>query len=138
MALAPGAREFLERLGRCGVKVGIATSNEDVVVRAALEALGLEGVVEKVVTQEMVERPKPEPDVFVRAAKELGVKEEEEEEGFGKVVVFEDSMANGYGAASVGMKVCAVFNPNSKKTAAMWNGFTKMADYFVRDSFDEI
>lgn len=134
VALVHGAKEFVQSLKENGVKVGIASSNSREMVNAVLKANDLEKMVDVVVTPDMVERSKPAPDMFVRTARELGVGEGD----FARVVVFEDSMANGYGAVSVGMKLCGVFNPSLKNSGAVWNGFTQISDYFVRDSFGEI
>lgn len=134
VTLVPGAKDLIQSLSENGVKMAIASSNSREMVDSVLRAHGLENAFGVVVSAGMVERSKPEPDAFVKAARDLGVKDED----FSRVVVFEDGMANGYGAVVVGMKVCAVFNPGMKKVMSAWNKFSQMSNYFVVNSFDEI
>ncbi len=68
----PGANELLRSLRDHGVPFAIATSGKRVTASSALELLGLsEGTV--VVTRDLVERAKPDPDLFLAAADLLGV-----------------------------------------------------------------
>jgi len=68
----PGATELLRALSDQGVPFAIATSGKRVTASSALELLGLpEGTV--VVTRDLVERAKPDPDLFLAAADLLGV-----------------------------------------------------------------
>ena len=68
----PGARELLDFLSRASVPWAIATSGRLLAARPALDLLGLpKNTV--VITRDAVERAKPDPDLFVTAARELGV-----------------------------------------------------------------
>ncbi len=68
----PGATDLLRSLSDHGVPFAIATSGKRVTASSALELLGLpEGTV--VVTRDLVERAKPDPDLFLAAADLLGV-----------------------------------------------------------------
>ena len=132
--LIKGTKELVTLLYNAGMKMAIATSNSRAVTEAVLAASGLNKMFSVIVTSDMVDHPKPSPDSFVRAAHDLGMKDED----FSRVIVFEDSMANGYGALSVGMKLCGVFSRGVRNSPAIWSGFTQVSDYFVRDSFDEV
>jgi HAD superfamily hydrolase (TIGR01509 family) len=68
----PGACELLHYLSRASVPWAIATSGRLASARAALDLLELptDAVV---VTRDAVERAKPDPDLFVAAARQLGV-----------------------------------------------------------------
>ena len=68
----PGARELLEYLSQAGVPWAIATSGRLEGARPALEMLGISPGV-PVITRDQVERAKPDPDLFLAAARRLGV-----------------------------------------------------------------
>src|SRR5690242_4066043 len=68
----PGARELLAYLSRVGVRWTIATSARLESARPTLEALGV-GPEVPVVTRDQVAHAKPDPDLFLEAARRLGV-----------------------------------------------------------------
>jgi HAD superfamily hydrolase (TIGR01509 family) len=68
----PGARELLAFLSGAGVPWAIATSGRLDSARPALAMLDLAGDV-PLVTRDQVERAKPDPDLFVAAARRLAV-----------------------------------------------------------------
>jgi HAD superfamily hydrolase (TIGR01509 family) len=67
----PGARELLAYLRANGVPHAIATSGKIESAQYALDALGV-GKETTVVTRDMVQRAKPDPDLFLKAAEMLG------------------------------------------------------------------
>src|SRR3954447_24714372 len=68
----PGARELLAYLTDSGIPWAIATSGRGDSARPALEVLGL-GPEVPVITRDLVEHAKPDPDLFLAAAERLGV-----------------------------------------------------------------
>ena len=68
----PGARELLAALTDAGVKWAIATSGYAATARPALELLGLPDDT-PLVTRDLVRHAKPDPDLFLAAAAQLGV-----------------------------------------------------------------
>lgn len=66
-----GARELLAYLSEVGAPWAIATSGRVETARPALDLLGLPPHV-PVVTRDQVQRAKPDPDLFVEAARRLG------------------------------------------------------------------
>jgi len=68
----PGARELLHHLHERGVPFAIATSGARRTAASAIEMFGLPDDV-PVVTRDLVERAKPDPHLFLAAAKLLGV-----------------------------------------------------------------
>jgi len=68
----PGARELLTTLTSLGVPWAIATSGRRVMAETALGILGLPGNT-PMVTRDMVEHAKPDPDLFLAAAAMIGV-----------------------------------------------------------------
>jgi HAD superfamily hydrolase (TIGR01509 family) len=68
----PGARELLATLTDAGVQWAIATSGYAATARPALALLGLPEDT-PMVTRDLVRHAKPDPDLFLAAAAELGV-----------------------------------------------------------------
>jgi HAD superfamily hydrolase (TIGR01509 family) len=68
----PGAREMLALLRQAGVRHGIATSGRRPAIDASLSALGVPAET-PVVDRTAVARAKPEPDLFLACARQLGV-----------------------------------------------------------------
>src|ERR1051325_8449709 len=66
----PGAAQLLHELRETGVDHGIATSGRRPEIDASLEALGV-GSETVVVARGDVRRAKPEPDLFLEAARRL-------------------------------------------------------------------
>lgn len=72
----PGAVELLRELREAGVPHGIATSGRRPEIDASLEALGV-GPETVVVERGLVDRAKPEPDLFLACAERIGVPADE-------------------------------------------------------------
>lgn len=68
----PGARELLGVLSAEKVRFAVATSGSQAVAGAALGLLGLPEDV-PIITRDLVQRAKPDPDLFLAAAASLGV-----------------------------------------------------------------
>jgi HAD superfamily hydrolase (TIGR01509 family) len=104
LPLLPGARESVTALARHW-PLGLASSSNREIIDLALRLAGFDGAFEVTVSSEEVARGKPAPDVYLEAARRLGVAGE-------ACVAIEDS-ANGLRAASAaGMVVIAVPNPH--------------------------
>lgn len=69
----PGARELLAYLTDAGVPWAIATSGWMESARPALEMLGVNEDTAAIVTRDEVRYAKPDPDLFLAAARKLGV-----------------------------------------------------------------
>lgn len=69
----PGVRSLIGWLREHGVPFGVASSSWTTWVDTLLTAVGLAGLFDAVIAGDMVEHEKPAPDVFLRAAKEMGV-----------------------------------------------------------------
>jgi HAD superfamily hydrolase (TIGR01549 family) len=70
--LLPGARDLLVRLTELRVPWAVATSGRMESARPTLDLLSIPEEV-PVVTRDMVEHAKPDPDLFLEAARRLGV-----------------------------------------------------------------
>lgn len=86
---------------REGYSTALATQSYRKEVNRVLDILGLADQFDVVLTREDVERGKPDPEIFLLAARELSVRLEE-------CLVIEDSPAGVRAALAAGMKVVAV------------------------------
>ncbi len=68
----PGASELLRELTRQKLPWAIATSGRMRTASTNLESLGIDPATATVVTRDMVRYAKPDPDLFVEAARRLG------------------------------------------------------------------
>lgn len=94
IAPLPGAVEWVNRLGAADWRQAIASSAPRANVDVMLEALGLAGSLDAIVSAEDVKTGKPDPEVFLTAAERLGVPP-------ARAIVVEDAAA-GIEAASRG------------------------------------
>jgi len=69
----PGARDLLEYLTETGVKWAVATSGRLETARPALDLLGIDPDRVPFVTRDLVANAKPNPDLFLEAARRLDV-----------------------------------------------------------------
>jgi HAD superfamily hydrolase (TIGR01509 family) len=97
----PGVPYVLFALQRGGLRMALASSSRPEVIEATLHALGVRSVFEVVVSGTEVPRGKPAPDVFLEAAKRLGVAP-------AACVVVEDSERGVRAARAAGMRCVAV------------------------------
>lgn len=97
-----GAVEAVRRLA-ARFPVAVASSAHPAVIRAALEAVELVGVIPVVVSSDEVEHGKPSPDVYLEAAQQLEVPPAE-------CLVVEDSLNGVKAARAAGMHVVLVPN----------------------------
>jgi beta-phosphoglucomutase family hydrolase len=94
--LVPGIREFLQRF--TSVPTGLASNAEPANVECILEQGGLKKYFQVVVDGDQVDRPKPHPDIYLKAAELLGVPP-------GSCIVFEDSITGVSAALGAGARV---------------------------------
>jgi HAD superfamily hydrolase (TIGR01509 family) len=104
LPLISGAREAVERLA-ARWPLGIASSSNRPLIDAALELAGLAHLFQATVSSEEVPRGKPAPDVYLEAARRLGVAPEH-------AAAVEDSHAGIRSAKAAGMRVVAIPNPS--------------------------
>jgi len=72
VTLKPGIRELLAFLKERGIKTAIATSSPIERTVLYLTSVGLQNSFDELVSGYMVEKGKPEPDIYLYAAKKLG------------------------------------------------------------------
>ena len=104
LPLLPGAVEAVERLA-ARWPLAVASSSNRPLIEAVLEAAGISSRFATTVSSEEVQRGKPSPDVYLEAARRLGIAP-------ARCAAVEDS-ANGLRAAhAAGMRVLALPNPH--------------------------
>jgi HAD superfamily hydrolase (TIGR01509 family) len=119
----PGVPRVLERLRAAGYPMAVASSSLPAVVEGRLEALGVRRLFGAVVSSFQVARGKPAPDVYLEAARRLGVRAE-------GCLVVEDSVHGVRAAKAAGMR-CAVV-----PTGGRWPGGVEQADVRLASLLD--
>ena len=102
--LLPGAVDAVRRIG-AWVPLAIASSSNRELIDVVVAAAGLAGDFAATVSSEEVPRGKPSPDVYLEAARRLGV-------DAGRCGAVEDSHNGIRSAKAAGMHVVAVPNPH--------------------------
>lgn len=97
----PQMREFVELLHARGVPMAVASGSSRAAIEAVLGGTGLEPYFTLVVSAEEVPHGKPEPDVFLEAARRLGADPAD-------CVVLEDAAPGVAAARAAGMRCVAV------------------------------
>lgn len=123
----PGAVEFVRRLKDMGIRLGIATSNSRSLSEACLEHLGIRQLFDAVVTGDDVDRGKPNPEIYLKAAAGMGVPPE-------ACLVFEDVVMGLQAGILAGMKTCGVHDEMSVSAEQKKRS---LADYYIM-SFVEL
>jgi HAD superfamily hydrolase (TIGR01509 family) len=114
--------------------VAVASSAHRAVIDAAIEAVGLSDVLRTVVSSDEVAHGKPDPDVYLEAARRLGVDP-------GSCLVVEDSLNGVRAARAAGMVVVLVPNvtippaPGAEEAAHLTLG--RLADLDPAAAWDE-
>lgn len=96
-----GAVEILGRCRMLGIKTAVASSSPLRQIKNNLENAGMENCFDALVSGDEVERGKPAPDIFLLAAKRIGIPP-------GECTVFEDSPHGIEGALRAGMKAVMI------------------------------
>ncbi len=102
--LRPGVEQYLERARDRGLHIALASSSDRHWVVPLLQRHHLERYFEAVVTKDMVDRVKPDPELYRAVLTRLKV------DG-GEAVAFEDSINGAKAAKAAGLFCVAVPNP---------------------------
>jgi len=98
--LLDGASELLEALNG-QVKIALASMNNRRIIEKMLEVTPIQRYFEVIVTAEEVDKPKPDPEIFLKCASELASEPR-------RCVVLEDSVFGVEATKAAGMKCIAV------------------------------
>jgi beta-phosphoglucomutase family hydrolase len=117
LAELPGTTPFLKRLRAKGLQLAVATAAPEENRKLALDGLELRRLFDTVVGPEGVARGKPAPDMFLAAAKALGVEPR-------ACLVFEDAINGVLAGVAAQMAVAAVTTtvdgPSLTAAGAQW------------------
>lgn len=102
-AVKPGAITFLNRLKEHGYQVCLCTNNANDMVDFILKEKGLTGIFDHIITSELVTKPKPDPEMYIKAVEFTGYAKAE-------CVVFEDMLEGVQAAKAAGLDVCVVYD----------------------------
>ena len=92
--ILPGSLELISELKNAGIKVALGSASKNTPL--ILDRLGIEKLFDAVADGNVVTKAKPDPEVFIKAAKMVGVAPED-------CVVFEDAVAGVKAAINAGM-----------------------------------
>ena len=119
----PATRQILEELRHTNpVRLALATSSVSTSARPFLDRHRLTPFFEVIVTGEEVERGKPHPDIYLRAAEKLDVATD-------ACLVIEDSLSGVAAAKAANMRVAAI--PDTRFVDS--REYERDADYLLRD-----
>ena len=121
--MKPHAKDYIVALHENGAKLAIATSLPARLYEPALRNLGIFGLFHVICSTDEVDFGKTRPDIFLHAAKKLGVPPLD-------CIVFEDILAAIKSAKSIGMTVYGVYDKSSE---ADWEQIMEIADGIIID-----
>jgi beta-phosphoglucomutase len=101
--LLPGVREFLTDARADGYKIALGSASKNAPL--ILERLGITDLFDAIIDGTMVDKAKPNPEVFLRGAQAMGVEPE-------NCVVFEDAVAGIQAAHNGGMLAIGIGSPD--------------------------
>ncbi|MCD7825069.1 MAG: GNAT family N-acetyltransferase [Clostridiaceae bacterium] len=104
----PGIIDLIRELYQSGVRLAIASSSSIAEIESTVKALGIRKYFTKLISSSHVREPKPAPDTFLLALKELGCSARE-------TVVVEDSCFGTQAAKAAGIVCVGYVNPHSGK-----------------------
>ena len=123
VGLFPHTKQVLEKLRRMNdLRLALGTSSVSASARPFLDRHQLTKLFEVIVTGDEVDRGKPAPDIYLRAAEQLGVPVDE-------CLVVEDALSGIAAAKAAKMRVAAIPDRRFVDAAA----YEKQADYLLND-----
>lgn len=103
-----GLLDILKQLSQKGIKLAVATTAPRKNREFVLQKLGLQNTFSVILGDEDVTKGKPDPEIFINTAKQLGVNE-------GDCLVFEDSPPGVEAGKKAGMVVVGVLTTHSNE-----------------------
>jgi beta-phosphoglucomutase len=101
--ILPGVVRFLDELRQAGIKIALGSASKNAPI--ILDRLGLSAYFDAIIDGNKVTHAKPDPEVFLKGAEELGFLPTE-------CVVFEDAEAGIEAAINGGMRCVGVGSPD--------------------------
>ncbi len=128
--LLPGVADWLKRLRAAGVRQALASSAPPANIDALVDELGLRSYFEAVVPGDTLPG-KPDPELFLEAARRLGVPP-------ARCVVVEDAVAGVEAALHGGMKVVAVTTTNPAEALGAADVVVDRLDHLPTNTFEQL
>ncbi len=123
LELIPGLQAFLDAADKEGILMGIGTAAIPFNVDFALDNLHIRHYFKSIITANDVATSKPHPEVFLKAAAELGVDP-------ASCIVFEDAPKGVEAAANAGMKAVVITTMHTREEFSDYNNIiTFVSDY---------
>jgi beta-phosphoglucomutase len=122
LSAVPGVRIFVDALARRGVPRAVGTSATRNDAESLLDALGLLSYFDVMVTADDVTLGKPSPEVYLEAARRLGVPP-------AVCVVFEDSLVGVEAARRAGMRALGVTTAHTQEELLRAGAERAIADF---------
>ena len=106
--ILPCIQKFLKETRDAGIKIGLGSVSKN--ARPILEHIGIVDAFDVIIDGTKISKGKPDPEVFLKGAEELGVSPDE-------CVVFEDAVAGIESGKRAGMKTVGIGHPDVLKEA---------------------
>ncbi|GGD50602.1 beta-phosphoglucomutase [Emticicia aquatilis] len=97
--ILPGVREFFAQIKQTDIKIALGSVSKN--AKMILEGVGLINDFDAIIDGTKISKGKPDPEVFLKGAAELGLSPEE-------CLVFEDAVAGVEAGKNAGMKVVGI------------------------------
>lgn len=104
--LYDGAKEIILNLKSQGKKIAIVTSSENKLVEPALKIHNLDTIIDSLVTEKQVTKPKPDPEIVNLAMKNIGANKSE-------TLIIGDSAKDVVAGQNAGIATCLVLHPDN-------------------------
>lgn len=129
----PYTKELVIDLYNHGMKLAIASSSTVKEIEAVVKALGIKKYFTKLISGTTVSQPKPAPDIFLKAATELGVNCKD-------CIIIEDSYNGVSSAVAAGIPVIGFANVHSgnqdlSKASVLIEGFDEIDFRFIENIY---
>ena len=116
--MVPGVMKFIQDAHLMGLPIALATSSSKNDIAPVFQARLLDQYFKSIFTFESVSNPKPDPEIYLKAAASLGLKPE-------KTFVFEDSIPGTTSARAAGCNVIGIGTAHSAEELGDLMGYIK-------------
>lgn len=127
--ILPGVREFFAQIKQTDIKIALGSVSKN--ARMILEGVGLINDFDAIIDGTKISKGKPDPEVFLKGAAELGLSPEE-------CLVFEDAVAGVEAGKNAGMKVVGIGHAEVlTKADIVFSGFENLNlnDLLTKEGF---